>query len=417
VKRLLQHRACLLVELGIVLGFMGPVALAQKPPSPTPRPSPPPGGSANPLISTPTSVQPTESRADLVMFLMGRVATADGTPVPRDAIVERVCNSGVRQQVHITMGGDFSMQLGSRNDTFLDASGDRSAQSIVTSRNADQGIPRRELANCDLRASAAGFSSNSIPLVELSGSLSTIDVGAIVVQRRGKVEGLTLNASPYQAPKDARKAYEKGLEAQKKGKLPEAQRYFGKAVEIYPKYAYAWFKLGTVLQKEQHKDAASAAFTKATTIDKKFLPPYLSLAVLANETQNWPVVLELTNHILSVDPLNHVAGYVWDLDQVNYSDAYFYNALANYRLNKFEEAEKSGRKAEQVDLPTRFPQLHLLLADLFARKKNYGMAIAQLQTYLELTPYAKDTDQVRTRLVKYQELNASLTAPERINQK
>jgi tetratricopeptide (TPR) repeat protein len=117
-----------------------------------------------------------------------------------------------------------------------------------------------------------------------------------------------------------------------------------------------------------------------------------------------------------VDPLNHVAGYVWDLDQVNYSDAYFYNALANYKLNKFEEAEKSGRKAEQVDLPTRFPQLHLLLADLFARKKNYGMAIAQIQTYLELTPHAKDTEQVRERLVKYQELNASLTAPEKINQ-
>jgi tetratricopeptide (TPR) repeat protein len=351
------------------------------------------------------------------MFLRGRVATADGTPVPNDALVERICNAGVRQQVHVTSFGDFSMQLGSRNDSYLDASGERPSQAAVTSQNSEMGLPRRELANCDLRASVSGFSSSSIPLVDLEGSLGSVDVGAIVVQRRGKIEGLTLNASPYQAPKAARKAYEKGLEAEKKGKLPEAQKYFGKAVELYPKYAYAWFQLGMVLQKERQKDAASAAFTKATTIDTKFLPPYLSLAVMANDTENWTTVLKFTDHILAVDPLNHIAGYVWDLDALNYSDAYFYNALANYKLNKFEEAEKSGRKAELVDLPTRFPQLHLLLADLYARKKNYGMAIAQLQSYLELTPYAKDTDQVRTRLVKYQELNASLTAPERINQK
>jgi tetratricopeptide (TPR) repeat protein len=125
-------------------------------------------------------------------------------------------------------------------------------------------------------------------------------------------------------------------------------------VEIYPSSTNAWFQLGTVLQIENQKDAARKAYTQATTIDRRFLPPYLSLASMAYETENWTEVLNLTGHILDLDPLNC-------------AEAYFYNAVANYELNKIEDAEKSGLKAEHLDLRTRFPQLHLLLAEIFDR--------------------------------------------------
>ena len=253
--------------------------------------------------------------------------------------------------------------------------------------------------------------------MDLNGSLSSVDVGAIVVQRRSKIEGTTLDASAYKAPKDARKAYEKGLQAEKKGELANAHKYFAKAVEIYPKFTNAWFQLGTVLQKEQQKDAARTAFTQATTIDTKFLPPYLSLASMAYEAENWTELLNFTNHILNLDPLNRVSGYVLDLDPLNYTEAYFYNSLANFKLKKFADAEKSGLKAEQVDLRTRFPQLHLLLAEIFARKNDYPIAIAEIQTYLELTPNSKDTDQVRERLAKLEKLNGAVSPTEKPAQK
>jgi tetratricopeptide (TPR) repeat protein len=350
------------------------------------------------------------------MFLLGRVTTADGTAVPGDVLVERICNGGIRQQVHASLRGDFSMQLGSRNDSFLDASAAQPLQDGVVNKNSEMGISRQELATCELRASVSGFSSSAINLVDLAGSLSSVDVGAIVVQRRTKIEGLTLNAASYKAPKDARKAYEKGLQAQRKGEVANAHKYFGKAVEIYPKYANAWFQLGTILQKEHQKDAARTAFTQAATVDTKFLPPYLSLALMAYEAENWTEVLNFTGHILELDPLNRVAGYVWDLDPLNYTEAYFYNAVANYKLNHFEAAEKTGLKAEQVDVPTRFPQLHLLLAEIFARKNDYPIAISELQTYLELVPHAKDTDLLRERLAKLEKLNGSVSASEKPRQ-
>jgi hypothetical protein len=63
----------------------------------------------------------------MVMFLVGRIATNDGTAIPNDMMIERVCNNKVRQQVYAAPTGGFSMQLGSRNDTVLDASGDPSS--------------------------------------------------------------------------------------------------------------------------------------------------------------------------------------------------------------------------------------------------------------------------------------------------
>jgi len=353
------------------------------------------------------------------MFLRGRVATHDGAPVPHDVLVERVCDNRVRQEVYASAHGDFSMQLGSKADSFLDASGDQASQDGVASKASVMGISRRELANCELRASASGFHSSVISLMDLTTLDRSIDVGAIVVQRATKIEGMTLSATPYKAPKDARRAYEKGLEAERNGKLANARKYFAQAVEIYPRYANAWFQLGTVLQRENQNDAAHTAYIQATTIDTKFLPPYLSLALMAYRAENWTEVLKLTDHILDLNPLNQavVTGYILDLDPLNYTEAYFYNSIANFKLNKIEDAEKNALKAEHVDLLNRFPQLHLLLAEIFARKNNYATAILEIQTYLELAPHAKDADQVREQLAKLEKLNGSASTSEKPDQR
>jgi tetratricopeptide (TPR) repeat protein len=266
------------------------------------------------------------------------------------------------------------------------------------------------LTNCDLRASAPGFRSRTISLAQVSAfdeTVDRIDVGTIVVQRTSKIEGMTLSATPYKAPKDARKAYEKGLEAQKGGRLDDARKYYETAVKLYPTYESAWYRLGIVLQKQNDNDAARNAFTRATTINSKYMPAYLSLASMAFAAQNWTEVLKFTGPILEIDPLNHatVTGYILDLDPWNFMEAYFFDAAANYGLGKFEDAEKSALKAEHVDLRTQFPQLHLLLSKIYILKKDYPDAICQLQMYLELVPSAKDAGELRELLAQLEKLN------------
>jgi tetratricopeptide (TPR) repeat protein len=342
----------------------------------------------------------------MIMFLRGQVTTTDGTPLPNDVMVERVCGSQTRQQVHASPAGQFSMQLGSRNDAMLDATGEAS-RSETSSKNEGLGIPRQALLNCELRASVSGFTSSLIYLANLSGSMSSVDVGAIVVQRGTKAAGSTVSASAYRAPPRAINAYEKGMEAQRKGKSADARKHFEKAVEIYPAYANAWFQLGTALQKEQQKDAARTAFTKAAESDSRFLPPYVALALMAFEAENWTEVLSFTDHVLDNDPMHHMPGYVLDLDSSSYTDASFYNAVANFKLNKFAEAEKSGLRTAHTDLLTRFPQVHLLLSEIFTRRKDYDSAIIEVRTFLELAPRGKDAEQVRERLAQLEKLNVS----------
>jgi|SRR5271163_1774148 len=397
------------VLLAIAIAVLGPDAMAQKPPAPAPAPPPPtstaPGRTTIP--SSPIS-PPSQPATDLIMFLRGRVANHDGASIPSDMLVARVCNNKVRQEVYTSPHGDFSMQLGSRVDSFPEASVDQVSPDGENGKDSSMGIPRRELTNCELRVSASGFRSKVVSLMDLDTfSSSSADVGVIVMQRGAKVEGQTLSAIPYKAPKEARRAYEKGLEAETKGKLADAHKYFETAVEIYPGFTNAWFQLGTVLQKENQRDAARKAYIQATTLDTRFLPPYLFLALMAFEAENWKEVLEFTDHILDLDPLNQgaVTGYFLDLDPLNYAEAYFYNSAANYKLNKIDDAERSALKAEQLDLRTRFPQLHLLLAQIFARRNNYARAIEEIQKYLALVPHAKDADQQREQLAKLEKLN------------
>jgi hypothetical protein len=408
------------VLLAIATALLVPNALAQKPPAPAPPPGPPTSTSPSrsTLPSSPNS-QPSEPGDDRVMFLGGRVATYDSSPIPNDVLVERVCNNKVRQEVYASPHGDFSMQLGSRADSFPEGSPDAASPNGNANRDSTMGIPRQELTNCEVRVSASGFYSRTVSLMEVDTFGSNVDLGVIVVKRGTKVEGTTLSAIPYLAPKDARKAYEKGLEAEKRGKLADARKYFETAVEIYPSFAYAWFQLGSVLQKENQRDEARKAYTQATTLDSRFLPPYLFLASLAYEAGNWTEVLKLTGHILDLDPLNrtNITGYFLDLDPMNYPEAYFYNSVANYKLNKIEDAEKSALKAEHLDLRTRFPQLHLLLAQIFARKNNFARAIEEIQAYLALVPDAKDADQQREQLAKLEKLNSPTSTGDKPDQR
>ena len=326
-----------ILRLGMLLPILAPVAMAQKPP--TPPPAPPPSAPSSGLTNFPVrGTSPVDSTDQFVLFLRGRVATNDSTPIPNDMVVERVCNNKVRQQAYAASRGDFSMQLGSTTDAFLDATAEPTWQTGVGGKDSTMGIPRRELNNCEIRARAPGFRDGVINLDGLDMTASNIDVGVIVVVRSIKTKGATLSATPYMAPKEARKAYENGLAAEKKSNLPGARKYFEAAVATYPNYASAWFQLGHILEAQNERDTARSAYTQATAIDKRFLPPYLSLATMAYQDKEWNALLTLTDHILSLDPLGQadVTGFIVDLDAVNCADAYFYNAAANYHLNKID---------------------------------------------------------------------------------
>jgi len=347
-----------------------------------------------------TQRQPQFER-QMPVFLSGRVMLEDGTPPPEPATIERICNGGQpRPEGYTDSKGRFSIQLGQNQAMMPDASTGGfdnndpfSSRSAVPGLGGQRGITERELMGCEIRATLPGFRSQ---VVQLSGRrfLDNPDVGTILMKRLGKVEGFTTSLTSMAAPKDAKKAYEKGINALKKNKEAEGQKELEKAVELYPKYAAAWFDLGTVYERNQRVEEARNAYAKSLEADAKYIKPYMQLAGLAAREQKWQEVADSTDRVIKLNPFD-------------YPGAYFYNSVAHYNLRNVDAAEKSAREGMKQDEAHRIPKLAHILGVILAEKNDLAGAAENMKAYLQFAPNAKDADQVRKQLSEVERLSAN----------
>jgi tetratricopeptide (TPR) repeat protein len=274
-------------------------------------------------------------------------------------------------------------------------------QSTNPASQTSTNVSRRQsqdLSGCEIRAVLAGFRSD---VVNLSGRrlFDNPDVGTIILHRRTNVEGTTISATTLMAPKDARKAYDKGREALRKGKTDDAEREFDKAVAAYPHFADAWSSLGVM--HEEHREMADArrCFSQALAADPKLVTPYLHLARFSLADKNWQEVVATTSRLVR-------------LDQYDFPEAYFYNAVANYNLRKYDEAYASAREAQKLDTAHKFPKVEHLLGVILYRKKDYAGAADQMRKYLSLSPDSPDVSEVKQQLAELEKVAGDTTKAE-----
>ena len=392
-------------------------------PSPSPSPGPDPGmpGGRTPSIPTPSPVpsprdqqprQPDFGREQQQqqfpdmqrpIFLSGKVVLDDGTAPPEPVVVERVCNGQPRPEGYTDSKGRFSFQLGQNMGMIPDASVGSAADSMggfgSTSGSFGRsrtGVTERDLMGCELRATLPGFRSD---VVNLAGRrlMDNPDVGTIVLRRLGNVEGTTISATTLQAPKDARKAFEKATEALRKKKTDEAQKNLEKAVQLYPQYATAWYELGALYQQQNNAAQAREAYGKSLAADAKFMKPYLQLALLAAQEQKWQEVADTTDRLLA-------------LDAYDYPRAWFFNAVANFNLRKIDAAEKSIRQGLKLDTQHSIPKLNHLLGIILFNKQDFTGASEHLRSYLQHAPNAQDADTVRKQLAELDKVTGQAAA-------
>jgi hypothetical protein len=154
------------------------------------------------------------------IYLSGSVRLADGTPPPDAVLIERVCNGIVRPEAYTDSKGNFSFQVGGqRGAVFADASVGNDPFSTGFGGDGGPGerggVSARDLTGCEIRANLAGFQSDSIMLT-FRGALDDPEIGMIRLRRLANVEGFTFSATSAAAPKNAKSAYEKGIENAKK---------------------------------------------------------------------------------------------------------------------------------------------------------------------------------------------------------
>jgi tetratricopeptide (TPR) repeat protein len=334
------------------------------------------------------------------IFLSGKVILDDGTPPPEPLLIERVCNGAVRPEGYTDSKGRFSFQLGQNSNVMMDASmsssngndvfDSRNGSASTTNSQSPMGSAPVSLMGCELRASLPGFRSD---VVSLHGrrSLDNPDVGTIVLHRLGKVDGYTFSGTSTYAPKDARKAYEKGKEAVKKQKWPEAEKELQKAVDIYPKYAVAWYELGMVHQAQKNVDEAKKAYAQSLAADSKYISPYSQLAWIAAVEKNWKDAAEYTDKLLKLNPYFS-------------PDAYYVNSISYLNMQNLDRAEEGAREALKLDANHRNPKINQLLGVILAQKQDYPGAAENMRTYLKLAPNATDAGSVKLQLTEVEKL-------------
>jgi len=357
----------------------------------SPTGSTPNTGSVNPRapsITTPPGNNVPEQRP---IFISGKVALSDGTAPPDLVKIERVCNGTARVEARTDRKGRFSFELG-RSLEFQDAStngqdgfgGGGFGGSPGLVRGSNSSLRDNNLFGCELRASLPGYRSDSVSLANIH-YMDNPDLGTIILHPIAKVDGLTVSATTALAPKDARKAYEKGLEAAAKKNPDEAQKNFEKAVALYPRYAAAWFALGQINEQREHAEEARKAYDQSMAADPKFVPPYERLSFMALKESKWQDLADTTDRMLQLNPYD-------------YPSAYYLSSVANLQLQHLDVAEKNAREAIRLDPLKKNARAHYVLGLILAQKHDFTTSAASLHTFLDADPNAPDVDFVRKQL-------------------
>jgi len=369
------------------------------------------GSTTSPSTSGSPGTPPTRSRTPFPndsgpgqrpIFISGTVVLSDGLPLTERVKIERVCSGTPRTETYTDKKGHFSFQVGQSLE-MPDASTSSAVSGGMGSSLGNQrdvagmsgamgGSPERQLWGCDLQAALPGFRSDLISLSNIR-YMDNPDVGTIVLHRLANVEGLTISVNSALAPKDAHKAYEKGVAAASKHNAEEAQKNFEKAVELYPKYSEAWFNLGWVHEQRDRIEEARKSYEQAIAAEPKFVRPYERLSWLAVREAKWQELVDRTDQWLRLDPANS-------------PDAYYLSSVGNLQNEHIDVAEKNAREAIRMDPAKKNMRSRYVLGLALAQKQEFTAAAEALKMFLDASPDAKDAEIVRKQLAQIEEAAA-----------
>jgi Flp pilus assembly protein TadD len=322
--------------------------------------------------------------------LLGKVTSEDGSALADTTTVILQCGGAERARAVADHTGDFALSVNLvQKDPGL--RGEQLPSGSISTQNWSE---------CELYGDAPGYGSQALRIFG-EPMVGVVRAGTIIMHRLAKrPQGFTVSAVSLAAPEKAKKAFEKGQEQEKKGEWAAACDNFKKAVEVYPRYALAWLELGRSQLKQHDFANAQQSFHQATEQDPHFVEAYVQIASVAVENKQWKELADATDRLVQLSPDSGL-------------NFFFLNSAANFNLGNIDQAEKSATHGLRLDPTHKLPQLEYLYGMILARRGDYNSAIAHMQTYLQLSPHASDSQNAQNKLAELQKLAASQTTASR----
>ena len=168
-----------------------------------------------------------------------------------------------------------------------------------------------------------------------------------------------------------------------------------KAVQIYPQYAAAWTELGRLQYASHDRAEAQSSFEHALAADPLYAKPYLWLAQLDVDTQQWQAVVAITDKLLA-------------MNSVSFPGAWFLNATGQYNLKNFDAAAHSAREGIKLDVDHHIPRMEYLLGLTLAEKADFANAAEHVRQFLRYTANPQEIAEAQQQLSRMeQELSAA----------
>jgi tetratricopeptide (TPR) repeat protein len=231
----------------------------------------------------------------------------------------------------------------------------------------------------ELRITAAGGAVIHEEYVNIVGPSQRLSVRLPDEPNATRAAGntVTLQQLEHKVPGAARKAFEKGQNAERKHQLAKAETLLRKAVEEDPEFADAHNELGAVEASQGKLPEAAEEFQKAINVAPEHRLALPNLSIVLAKMRNYREAVQVARRALRVAPqmpeLRLILGASLVAEHGDPAEA-----LANLR-----QADK------------QFPKAHLLEAQLLAGSGQKAEAAEQLEDYLRATP---STDARRAKI-------------------
>jgi Tfp pilus assembly protein PilF len=192
-------------------------------------------------------------------------------------------------------------------------------------------------------------------------------------------------ADTQEVPKNAKKAYEKGVKLAREAKPQEAVAALQEALKSFPDYLHALNKLGEQYLQINQLGEAQTLFEKALAANNKFALPHINIGILRVTQQRYPEAVEALEEGNRLDdsfPMGHLHLGV---------------ALMNREPADYDRAEREMLRALEMG-GKAMAQGRLYLFNLYSRQKDHQKATQQLEAFLKEAPNAPQAEMVRQKL-------------------
>jgi Flp pilus assembly protein TadD len=192
---------------------------------------------------------------------------------------------------------------------------------------------------------------------------------------------VTVGEFNREVPKEAKKAYERGVKEAERKNYEKAVTHFQQAVVSYPRYVQAINDLGVQYLRLNRHGEALAAFEQAIEIEPRTPHPYINIGYIRLQQKEFAQAAESLRKAVEMDSAN------WS--------AHMLYGVALTQTEQFEQAQRELERALSLGPPPEASVVRLQLANLFMRRRDFPRAIEQMENYLSEVPKAQDADHVR----------------------